>query len=82
MISTATTASTIARIQMLASGSELTTSFSAITMISALRMKSVRTALAMVRFSCSGVNSPASDTSSSASVECPVRRSCTLWAPS
>ena len=51
-------------------------------MISALRMKSVRTALAMVRFSCSGVNSPASDTSSWASVECPVRRSCTLWAPS
>ena len=64
VIRTATTASTIARIQMLASASELTTSLSAITMISALRMKSVRMALAMVRFSCSGVNSPCSDTSS------------------
>ena len=55
MIRTATTPSTMARITMPASGSEPTTSLSAMTMISALRMKSVRMAWAMVRFSCSGV---------------------------
>ena len=51
---TATTASRIARIQKLASASEPTTSLSAITMISAHRMKSVRIAPAIVCFSCSG----------------------------
>ena len=55
---TATTARTMARIQKPASGSESTTSLSAITMISAERMKSVRMAPATVCFSCSGVNSP------------------------
>ena len=40
----ATTTRTMARIQKLASGSESTTSLSAITMISADRMKSVRMA--------------------------------------
>ena len=72
----------MARIQMLASGSELTTSFSAITMISAERMKSVRMAWEIVRCSCSGVNSPVGETSSSASSWSPKNRSCTLWAPS
>ncbi len=64
---TATTPRRIARVQKLASGSESTTSLSAITMISADRMKSVRIAPATVFASCSGVNSPCVASSSSAS---------------